>query len=60
MNELALKIMLLVGCAVIGVGSSLVFKMKKDNKAEQAAEQVIKKYSGIDIDLSPEYKERKK
>ena len=44
-----------VGTAlIVGLGSTLIFKMKKDNPIEQIAEEVIKEETGKDIDLSPE------
>jgi len=44
----------IIGLSVLfGVGSRFVFK-KTDNVVEQAAERVIKDYTNIDIDLSPD------
>lgn len=46
-------------CGLIGVGSYHYFKMPQDNIVEEIAEEVIKKETGIDVDLSPESKEEK-
>lgn len=53
MNELLLKIALVVSCAVAGIASSLVFKMSKDNVVEEAAEKLIEYKTGYLVDLSP-------
>lgn len=46
--------LIIVGVAVIvGTASRYIFK-RSDNIVEEVAEQVIKKQTGIDVDLSPE------
>lgn len=51
---------ILAGATIIGVGSTYFFKMSPDNPVEQIAEEVIKKETGVSVDLSPELKENKK
>jgi len=53
------SIVLIVGSIVVGVGSTIVFKLKQDNKIEEIAEAVIERETGIDIDLSPGSEEKK-
>jgi len=53
------SIALVVIAVSIGVSSTIIFKMKKDNKIEEIAEEIIKKETGIDVDLSPNSKETK-
>lgn len=45
-----------IGAAAI---AHYVFKAKEDNKIEEMAEEVIKKQTGIDVDLSPSSPEKK-
>ena len=54
MNALFLKIAACVGAVIIGFGSRFLLKKKPDNQIEELAEYVIKKQTGIDIDLSPD------
>ena len=44
---------LIGGALCIGLASTWLFKKKPDNKIEEYAEEVIKKETGLDIDLSP-------
>lgn len=44
--------------AVVGIASIFIFK-KDDGPVEQAAEQIIKAETGLDVDLSAEDKEKK-
>lgn len=48
------KVLIVGGLALAGVASRFVFKMKRDNQIEEAAEWVIKQQTGKDIDLSPD------
>lgn len=50
------KIFVVVSAALIGVGSMFVGKYRgiADNPIEQKSEEIIKRNTGIDIDLSPE------
>jgi hypothetical protein len=40
--------------ALGGIATTVVFKMQPDNAIEQIAEEVIKKETGLDVDLTPE------
>lgn len=53
-SALIIKICFIVAVAFIGLASTYVFKFKKDNSVEELAEEVIKKETGLNIDLSPE------
>ena len=44
---------------VIGSVAHIIFK-KKDSVVEQVAERIIKEQTGIDIDFTPEEKEKPK
>jgi len=57
-SSLLLKVAIVLGAVIIGIISTYVFKLKKDNPAEEIAEEVIKQETGIDIDLSPESSEK--
>ena len=46
--------------ALVGVGSYHYLKMPQDNIVEEVCEEVIKKETGVEIDLSPESKENDK
>lgn len=48
------KVLLIGGLAIAGVASRFVLKMKRDNQIEEAAEHVIQRRTGFDIDLSPD------
>ena len=48
-----LKAVVIVVSAIIGVGSTLVLKMKHDNPVEETTEQIIQNETGLDIDLTP-------
>lgn len=39
--------------ALVGIASVYIFKMKHDNAIEETTEAVIKKETGVDIDLTP-------
>lgn len=45
--------------AIVGLGSVYFLKMKPDNAIEEISEEVIKKETGVDIDLSPTSPEKK-
>ena len=45
---------------IIGIGSYQYYKLPQDNIVEEVCEEVIKKETGADIDLSPESKENDK
>lgn len=47
------KALILAAAFLVGIGSTLIFKMKNDNPVEQVAEAVIKEETGLDIDLTP-------
>ncbi len=54
------KIAVVVGALVVGIGSRFVWKkLKNDNPIEEIAEEVIKKQTGLDIDLTPCSPEKK-
>jgi hypothetical protein len=54
-NLNVLRILLIILCLVLGLGSIFLFK-KKNNPVEQAAEAVLKT-QGIDIDFSKDLNE---
>jgi|GEM_PF-2333285 len=54
MNELFLKVGIVVCLALGGIASSVLFKLKKDNKIEEYAERLIADRTGFLIDLSPQ------
>ena len=58
MIMLYVKLLILAGAVLAGLGSVYVFKMKPDNPIEETAEEVIKKESGIDVDLTPDSPEK--
>ncbi len=49
-----IKIVLLAGAIIVGIGSVAFFKLKKDNIVEEIAEDIIEDQTGIEIDLSPD------
>ena len=53
-------VIVIAAAAIIGVASSKMMHMKEDNAIEEVAEEVIKKQTGLDVDLSPESKEEPK
>lgn len=53
MSDLALKVAIVLACALGGIATTVIFKMENDNPIEQLAEKIIKKHTGIKIDLSP-------
>ena len=60
--SLLLKIIIVAGACIIGVGSVFIGKYKgqQDNPIEEKAEEVIKDQTGVDIDLTPSSKEKDK
>lgn len=52
-TSLMIKIGVIVGVLILGLGSRFIFKMREDNAVEEVCEEVIQQQSGIDIDLSP-------
>ena len=52
MNEILIKIAIVFAAVVIGLGS-YYFSGQKNNPVELVAEEVIKKETGLDIDLTP-------
>lgn len=51
-----LKGILVAGAVIVGIGSTLLFKMPKHNPIEQVAEEIIKEETGVTIDLDPSEK----
>lgn len=49
-----IKIVLIVGSIAVGIGSVVLFKLKKDNIIEEIAEDIIENQTGIKIDLTPD------
>lgn len=49
---LLFKGIIVAGAIIVGLSTTWICKMKKDNTIEQIAEEVIKEESGLDIDLS--------
>lgn len=56
---LIVKICIITGSIMVGLASTLIFKLKKDNPIEEVAEEIIKDETGADIDLSPSTPEKK-
>ena len=54
MKALLIKIGIVGCCALFGLASRFLFKMKPDNRVEQFSERIIKARTGLDIDLSPD------
>lgn len=50
-------VIIVAAAAIIGIASNKLAHMGQDNAVEEVAEEVIKKQTGLDIDLSPESKE---
>ena len=50
-NLIVYGFVMLIG--LLGIGSRFVPGSKPDNQVEEACEEVIKKQTGFDIDLSP-------
>ena len=48
-----IKAIIVAVSVIIGVGTTLFFKMKPDNPVEEVAEVVIKNETGVDVDLTP-------
>ncbi len=55
-----IKVVIVICAGLVGVGSVLVGKYKgqQDNPTEEIAEDIIKKETGVDIDLTPSSKEK--
>jgi len=58
MISMLMKIVVIVGSLILGIGSVYVFKMPKDNPVEEIAEEVIKSQTGVDVDLTPSSTEK--
>lgn len=54
------KICIVAGSVIVGIASTIIFKLKKDNPVEEIAEEVIKEKTGMSIDLSPNSPEENK
>lgn len=48
-----IKAAIVSGAIIIGLLSTYVFKMGRDNAIEQLSEDIIKRQTGITIDLTP-------
>jgi len=59
MPLMTIKIIITVSALIVGLASYYVFKLPQDNKIEEVAEEIIKEQTGVDIDLTPQSKERK-
>lgn len=59
MQELIIKIVLVVGAAAAGYAAHYLPGWKQDNVVEEACEEVIKQETGADVDLTPESPEKK-
>lgn len=57
--SLFLKIAAVICSIVVGVATTRYFHMKNDNPIEQAAEEVIKEETGMQVDLSPDEEVKK-
>lgn len=55
-----LKIAIVAAAAAIGIGYTYFLGKPHDNAVEEAAEQVIKEQTNVDIDLTPTSPEEKK
>lgn len=55
---LTIFISILLICFIAGAGS--IYFLGPDNAVEETAEEVIKKQTGVDVDLSPSTPEKKK
>ena len=53
MIQLWIKAALVAGSVIVGLGSVYLLKMKPDNPIEEVAEDIIKKETGVNIDLTP-------
>lgn len=56
-----MKVVALILIPVVMLGGSFIYKrypsLKQDNKTEELLEDIVEKYAGIYIDISPESKE---
>jgi hypothetical protein len=50
---IALKIVIVAGALLVGAASTYLLKMKDDNPIEEVAEEIIKRETNIDVDLTP-------
>jgi len=55
--DIIIKAVIIGGALIVGVGSSLLLRMKKDNPIEQIAEKIIQEETGVEIDFTPEFLE---
>lgn len=55
---LIVKIVAVIASLSGAIGYKYYFKAPNDNPIEQLAEEIIKQSSGVDIDLSPEDKNK--
>lgn len=55
-----IAISLCIVAAAVGIGSKYIFSGQEDNPIEEAAEELIKKQTGLDVDLSPSSPEKGK
>ena len=53
-TSLFLKLGIVALATIVGLASTWVFKMKQDNIVEEVAEEVIKKETGITVELTPD------
>ena len=51
-TALALKILIALAAAGIGIGTVYFFQMKEDNVVEELCEEVIAQKLGVKVDLS--------
>lgn len=58
MTSILITLGIIAAAALLGVGSS--FYLGDDNQVEEKCEEVIKSKTGLDVDLSPGSKEKKK
>ena len=54
-----IKAVIIAVSAIVGIGSTLILKMKHDNPVEEVCEEVIKDEAGLDVDLTPSSPENK-
>lgn len=50
--ELFIKAFIVGVSILVGVGTTLIFKMKPDNQIEEIAEEVLERQTGLDVDFS--------
>lgn len=47
------------GALAVGWATTRIFRMKDDNLIEEAAEEVIRRRTGLNIDITPNSRERR-